>query len=281
MGHLTLGYLTMEQVPPLDMAAAAAAAGFKSAGLRITGRLQSDNSPNIVGNPPALRAIRSRFSECGVRLSNISTFHLRPGLSLAALLPVLDAAALIEAEMVVVSGYDPDRARMQDFISAYASAAAERNLKLALEFLPRSEIRTLEQGLEIAVRTGRKNVGLVIDALHLARSGGVPADLRMVDPNRIFFTQLCDASEKDLGDGASPARQFRLYPGEGVLPLYELLDALPPDIEIECETPRSDLAHLPAREQAISAMTAMRRFFSSYEQHKRTASRPPAGPKPM
>jgi sugar phosphate isomerase/epimerase len=71
------------------------------------------------------------------------------------------------------------------------------------------------------------------------------ADLPLVDPELISYVQLCDAPLAAPGAGPASAeavheaRAARLLPGEGQLPLRELLAALPDGIPVAVEAPRS------------------------------------------
>lgn len=101
-----------------------------------------------------------------------------------------------------------------------------------------------------------------MDALHLHRSGGTPADLATRRDVPILLAQLCDARsqspprhrlrEESLGD--------RLYPGQGALPLADLLAALPAGVPITVEAPVAadiDLSALERAERAAAALAAL------------------------
>jgi hypothetical protein len=53
------------------------------------------------------------------------------------------------------------------------------------------------------------------------------------------------------------ARTGRLLPGEGVLPLADLVAALPPDVPLAIEAPCRATGHLPAPERARRAYRAL------------------------
>jgi sugar phosphate isomerase/epimerase len=267
MGHLTLGWLTLFDVPAADVVTAAAAGGFESVGLRITGRRLSDSDYPVAGHPSQIREIRRRLTDEGVRLSNTSIYHLYPEITLDHLQPAIEATAELGAKIIVVTCMDPDEARWTAFIAACCEQAGKFGLKLALEFVPYSHARTLAQGCRVVRNAQQPNFGLLIDALHLARSGGTPGDLLNIDSGLIVFAQLCDAApEKPPGmDLATEARTGRLYPGDGGLPLHAFLDALPEDIEIEVEMPRVDLVDMASSERAARAGEATRRFLADYQ----------------
>ncbi|MDA1324925.1 MAG: sugar phosphate isomerase/epimerase [Proteobacteria bacterium] len=266
MGHLTLGWLTLFDVPPADVVTAAAEGGFDSVGLRITGRRLSDSDYPVAGHPSEIREIRRRLTDEGVRLSNTSIYHLYPEITLDHLQPAIEATAELGAEIIVVTCMDPDEARWTAFIAACCERTEEFGLKLALEFVPYSHARNLAQGCRIVRNAQQPNFGLLVDSLHLARSGGAPRDLANIDPGLIVFAQLCDAA-REIPPGmdlATEARTGRLYPGDGGLPLHAFLDALPADIEIEVEMPRGDQVALSPNERALRAGEATRRFLADY-----------------
>lgn len=266
MPILTLGWLTLLNTKTAEVITAAAGAGFKSVSIRITGRKLADNYEPIVGNPAMIRDLRRRLADCGLRLSNTSIYHLSPDVTLEAVRPAIDTTAELGACIMVATCSDPDHARWVDFMARYCELAHNAGITLALEFVPYSEAKTIEVGYDLVLRTGAPNFGLLVDSLHLSRSGGKPEDIGRVDPKRIVFAQICDAvNERPPHDQlANEARFGRRFPGEGELPLNEFLDALPAGIEIECELPRSDLAGRPSLEQAQRAGKATRGYLAAY-----------------
>jgi sugar phosphate isomerase/epimerase len=267
MRHLTLGWLTLINAAPVDVISAASAAQFKSVSIRITGRKPGDGFPQSVGNAPMMRELKKRLADGGLRLSNTSTYHMSPDITLDMLRPVIDASAELGADIMVATCTDPDHKRWAGFASRYCEEVGKAGLKVALEFVPFSEAKTIEQGYALVQAVNAPNFGLLVDPLHLARSGGSPADIKKVDPKSIVFAQLCDARRDHPGLAELPneARTGRLYPGDGALPLYDFLDALPAGLEIECEMPRMEYADLPPDEQARRAGHAMRSFLGAYE----------------
>ena len=108
------------------------------------------------------------------------------------------------------------------------------------------------------IRSQRPNASVLIDALHFSRSGGLPAHVAQVDPSLLQYAQICDAGPDMPGPTDTPAlireaRTGRLLPGEGVLPLRELVAALPDTVPLAVEAPCRATAHLPAVERARRA----------------------------
>lgn len=260
--RLTLGYLTLA-TDPISTVVAAGKAGFRGVSLRITGRRLSDPYVDVVGRRDMIHDIRQKLDDFGLGLSNISAYHFYPDVELDHLDRVLDTAAALGTRTVIANSFLSDQSRFEDLFGAYCGMAETRGIRIALEFMPYSEVRSLAAAAGIVGRLGHGNAGLVIDPLHLDRAGEGIADVVKVDSARLFVVQLCDAkphpgaTRDELRD---EARTARLYPGEGTLPLHGLLDAIPPDLEIEVETPHPSFRHLDPAEQALRALAAARKF---------------------
>ena len=63
------------------------------------------------------------------------------------------------------------------------------------------------------------------------------------------------------------ARTARLPPGEGDLPLFELLDVLPHEVELEYEVAPADRAAWSPADKANAARADADRFMRAYLEH--------------
>ena len=265
MGILSLGNSTLFNASPIETLDAAAAGGFDAVGIRVTGRKHGEGSVAVIGNPSTIRDLRRRRDDTGVAITHVTAYWVTPDLSLADFLPVLETASALGAGMIGANCGDPDEARFVSFMAAYCEAAAKYRLKLALEFMPYSGAKTLDQAVRMINAAGQPNFGLMVDPLHLARSGGTPADVKQVEPGLIYMVQLCDAPVKKPADLELRAEALtgRLYPGEGGLPLHDLLDAVPPEVQLDVEAPCRRHAGLAPDEQARMAGEQCRRFLAA------------------
>jgi sugar phosphate isomerase/epimerase len=83
----------------------------------------------------------------------------------------------------------------------------------------------------------------LIDTMHVVRSGSNAADIAAVDPDYIGYAQLNDTTLQPRLDNYMEEAMFeRMVPGEGELPLLDILSVLPPDVILEIEVPRRSLA---------------------------------------
>jgi 2-keto-myo-inositol isomerase len=110
-----------------------------------------------------------------------------------------------------------------DVLRAMSDVAGD--VSLAFEFLgkPGSTVPTLGMAIEITERVDRANVGMVLDVFHFYAGGSDPDDLQRIPLEKLLVVHLNGA--EDL-----PRNQLtdahRLYPGEGVIPIVEILRAL-------------------------------------------------------
>jgi sugar phosphate isomerase/epimerase len=275
MPTITLGYLTLNS-PPADTVTAAAEAGFKSVGVRITGRKLADEYTHVVGNPAMIREIKKRVDDSGIHLSNISAYHFYPDVTLDHLKAIVDTTAQLGAKTIVANTYIADEKKFLDIFRPYCEIAGKHGIRLAIEFMKYSEAKTMEQAAALVEKSGYPNAGFLIDPLHLDRSGGTAAAIKKIDPKRIIFVQLCDAKKRadnpSNQDLMAEARTARLAPGEGELPLYDFLDALPPETEIEYEVPRPEHVGLPLTQRAKIAYDKCMPYLNEYWRSRRAKS---------
>jgi sugar phosphate isomerase/epimerase len=117
-----------------------------------------------------------------------------------------------------------DAARAAASISEVGDIAARHGVRLALEFNSQCEqLNTLARMREILAKAAHPHVGLLLDAYHLARSGGRPGDLKDVAGADIAYVQFSDVPRSGLVAGQA---LDRLPPGQGSVPFKEFFVAI-------------------------------------------------------
>ena len=264
--ELSLHHLTMLAAHPLALIDAAAAGGFEYCGLRLVPPMATDTVVDVVGNPALVREIDARLRATGVRLLDIEAIWLQPGTEVAQLVPALEVGKRLGARHVLAVGFDTDLARLFDNFCRLCEAAARLEMTVGMEFITYCSIGTLAQARWLVERSRQPNARLLIDALQFFRSGAAPDELASVDPALLPYMQLCDGPRigpASVDERRREARTARLLPGEGELPLAELLRALPPGIPLSVEAPTLHLAGLPFDEQARTVGETTRRFLAT------------------
>lgn len=262
---LSVSHLTALDAPPEAFVRAAAAAGFDRVGLRIQPPPHTPLHWPVAGNTRRVRELRHLCDAVGVDVLECEGFSIRPGTTIAGYLPGLDAAAALGCRFVLAGGMEPDEARLIDRFGELAHAAAERGLRVGMEFMSWTPLRTLDDARRVRAKVGAANLGILVDFLHLARTGGSARDLAQVPADALAYVQICDATRTlpAGGDLAEEARTRRFYPGDGELPLAELVAALPADIAFTLEAPSAEHAGAPLEIRLNDAYQRTRDFFAA------------------
>lgn len=259
MSAISLAALTILDAGPIGQVYAAKEGGFSSVGLRLQPLLATDEA--IVGDPEKEAALLKALAETGMKVLEIGVFPLKASTRVEDLAPVVAFSAKIGARYLVCPIEDDDKARRVATFAAVCDLAAKYGMEALVEFNPYSGCRSLGEAAELARAAARPNGKLLIDVLHLSRSGGSPEKARAIDPALVPLVHFCDAPPKPSDDRSvdelrKESRTARMLPGEGSLWLAELLDALSPDVAISVEAPSARHAHLPAGERARLAYDA-------------------------
>jgi sugar phosphate isomerase/epimerase len=214
---------------------------FISLGLMTFDRNPHNYPAYSLEDPALQRAFKAAAKDRGVALANTEGFFVLPGRDVAAYAPVLDMVADLGTERINTLGLDPDLPRAFDQFAALAELAGQRGIVTTLEFVLGCPAGDLPTAAAAARHVGRPDFKLLIDPMHLFRSGAGAAELAALDPATIGYAQLCDCT-RIARDQMHEAKYERMIPGDGELPLQDFVDALPRDVPIGLEIPQISLA---------------------------------------
>jgi sugar phosphate isomerase/epimerase len=236
LGLAALGFLELDPPAFVDVAARA---GFGSVTLRTRAATQGGvEYPVPAGGPRAIETL-ARVRDTGVAVTQIELIALTRALDVRDCRPMLEDGAALGATRVVATGDDPDDEVVAARLAALCELAAGLGMSVDLEFMPFRCLATLPQALDVLGRAAQPNARVMVDTLHLFRSGGSVEALRDACAERLGICQLCDAplAPPPAHLLATEARERRLLPGTGGLPLHELLRSLPPGTPLAAEVP--------------------------------------------
>lgn len=234
--RITLHQLCLRDIGPVELARIAPQAGFGSVSVFLHPPApQLDIFPRLMPGAETA-AFRTALWDGDVQVHNIEALPFSGRTDPADYLPVLDHAAEIGAGRATVLIYDRDLARASDRLTQTCAAAAERGIAISIEFMAFSALTTVGQAAEFVRANGHPNLSLLVDPLHLARTGGTPADLPPL-ADTIGALQFCDAPMATPEDAFAEAVENRGIPGEGELPLQDLLDQTAPGLALDVEVP--------------------------------------------
>lgn len=226
------GATTMKATLPEDIAAAGAA-GFKA--LEIwAAKMDAYLETHSVAE---LKALFDRAGLQPASINSIEFITFRPPEEYGAIVTRCRelcelAQALSCAKIVVVPSPTPEgvawdqiRDESVRVLRELSNVASPYGVQLAFEFLGFSwcSVRTLAQCWDIVGETGRDNVGLVIDTCHFYAGGSALSAIKEVSPEKILIFHINDVEDRPL---ETIEDAHRLLPGEGVIPLDDILGRL-------------------------------------------------------
>ena len=240
MTPIGVAHLTALELPPPVFVREAAKAGFASVGFRIAPAAPGSVEYPLKKGTQAQQELRHLLQSEGVGLYDVEFVPLTPKVDVPSYAGLLEAAADLGAVSLNVSGDDPDFVRLTDNFAAICDLAGSFGLRVDLEFMRWRVCANLHDATRLVSAAGKPNGAIMLDCLHLNRSGSQPAELREVPAGFIRVAQLCDASSRlpvTDAEVIAEAREGRLPAGEGSLPLVEIVQALPSDAVFTVEVP--------------------------------------------
>jgi sugar phosphate isomerase/epimerase len=250
-----VGHLTMLDAAPPDWVQLAHDAGFEAVGIRIGVAGPAEEPWPMAAGSPMLAETLERLAATGMVVQDVEIITIDPDTRVDGYEGLFEVGARLGARFVNVMVTDPDVGRAHDTFAALCERALPYGLRPCMEGISYTAVRDLETAFAVLDGTGG---GLIVDPLHIQRSGDDMADLRRVDPADLGYLQLCDGPKavpaslnvpRQLPRGQSAgtsipqleSRAARLLPGEGEIPVVEFTAALPSDLPVSVEAPNRAL----------------------------------------
>jgi sugar phosphate isomerase/epimerase len=251
---LSLAHLTMLDLAPPDLVHVAAEASFDAVGIRVQAAHPKEEPWPMLGDSQMMRDTEKSLRDDGVSVLDVEVIRLRPDTTGAEHAPILDAGARLGARFLIVASDDPDVSRAADSFATICDLASPLGILPVIEPMVYTQARTLGAAFSIASRNAAHPGGVLIDSLHLHRLGARPQDLNGIARRWLPYVQICDTNRdlpssfdlpsrfpRNQSTQAEPvaleARAFRLLPGDGDLPLIDLLHVLPDHMPVSVEAP--------------------------------------------
>ena len=183
------------------------------------------------------------MDERGVGISLGEGMVIAPDADVSGLASDLDVMAELGAAQINTLSFDRDRNRTFDQLATLTEMAAERGMGTTIELAPGVTIGDPDTLLAAIEHVGRPDLRLALDTMHWVRAGFGAAELRELGPEKIGYVQLSDTTLKPrLKSYLEEAMYERMAPGDGELPLAEILAAVPADVVVGLEIPMRSLA---------------------------------------
>ena len=258
---------TVFGLPPVEFVNLAADLGCRHIAVALTGGPYNPHGyePYSLRDDAGLRRrMTAAMRDRGVSISLGEGFNVRPGSDIRSAAADLDTMAGLGVTRINTVSLDPDLGRSLDEFGLLAEMAGARGMETTVEFAPSLTITDLDAALAAVRHVARPDFRLLIDTMHLVRAGNTASELAAIDPALIGYVQLSDNTVRQRGSVYREDSIDRMVPGEGELPLREIIAVLPPEVVIGLEVPMLSRAEAgePTEERARRCVRAARELLA-------------------
>jgi len=246
MRDLGIEFISVFGLPPVDFVHLAADLGCRYISTALVGAgLESLGYPafSLKEDIRLRQGLLTAMEDRGVSISLGEGMVIVPGADVADLAADLDVMAELGAAQVNTLSFDPDRNRTFDQLAMLTEMAAERGIGTTVEMAPGMTIGDLSAVVAAIEHVGRPDLRLAVDTMHWARAGYGAVELHELGLDKIGYVQLSDTTLKPrMKSYMREAMYERMAPGDGELPLAEILGVAPADVVVGLEVPMRSLA---------------------------------------
>jgi sugar phosphate isomerase/epimerase len=231
VNRISLASGVLPEFGPVDTVRAAAAGRFDAVGLWIEPGEWS---------AATTRTVRHALADTGLELLDVEVICLKPDSKMDDHRRTIDIGAELGARNVLCVSSDPDASATASRLAALCRHAEGSGMRIALEFGIFTEVKTLGAAMQILDAVGHPLRALLIDPIHVDRSGTAVEEIARVPRELLGYAQFCDApSERpdptDFDAVIVDAIDLRKQCGEGGLALRAMFEALPAGVALSIE----------------------------------------------
>jgi sugar phosphate isomerase/epimerase len=209
---MSLAALTVLEAGPVETIRIAAACGYTHVGLRAVAATAAERHWPMLTDRALAADICRALDDHAMGVLDVEILRLTDAIDWDGVKAAIDYAAALGAGRVLVADNDPDPARSHDNLGRMGQIAQGAGVCVALEFMPWTCAPNLAAACERVA--GLDGVAMLVDAFHLARSGGTVADVA-AEASAVSYLQMCDIAGPvpPMDAILQEARADRLFPG--------------------------------------------------------------------
>ena len=259
----------VQEFAPEQVVYAAAQAGFNAVGIWCDLETWTSERTGKVGQA---------LADTGITALDIEVVWFKPGESIDSHDRFVDIAKAIGAKNILCVSSETDINETQKRLKHLCQLTEGSDIRVVLEFLAITEVNSLAKALAVVAAVAHPAAGILVDTLHLQRTGSSLADLAALAQAQsngpaplLPYLQLCDASEtledQSFEGVLEDALYLRKLLGEGQLPLKAILQIVGADMPLSLEIrSRYLIEQYPnLQERANAVFTNAQQFFQAME----------------
>ena len=259
---LGLAALTVLDTAPLQQVDLAEKHGFDTIGIRLLPAAPGTTAYPLHEDDAALDALVRRLDDSPIEVFDLEIIRLGADFDPKSYVPLLEAGARLGVKAVLVGGDDRDRSRLTDSYARLAELCAQYGIVASLEFMPWTAVPDATTAVEIVSQADGPARSVLVDGLHVGRSSTTLDDLAAIPREWLHYAQMCDGSVPAPTDDAElirQAREERLVPGSGGIPLADIWSTLPAGLPVSIELPNEPLRRVVGTDAWLARLVAATR----------------------
>lgn len=225
---LSLAYLTIPGVDPIDQIRIASEAGYEYVSLRTIPMGQAGEPQICLEKDPELfKKVKEALTVFNMKLLDIELVRIREDLP-GDYRKAFECGAELGAAEILSSVWTVDRSFAVERYGAICEQAREFGMNVNVEFPIVSAMRTLKETAKLQDQVGAPNLKILMDMIYCHWDHVTPEVIKAMDPERFGLIHLCDVPKETDGlETVQIVREGREYCGIGAADLTGILKALP------------------------------------------------------
>ena len=220
------------KITPSDMVRVASDAGYNSVGLWV--------APGDNWHRDTAGEVAAALQETGLVAIDVEVIWLQPrGKPDPLHHQIIALGGEVGAKNCLIVSSEPDREVTKHLYEDLCIHAERAGMRACLEYMAITEVKTLDDALDVVNAVDHPAGGILVDPFHHERVGHEPEKIREIPERWLSYAQLCDMPERGVITDAdayfADAIDGRLAPGEGSIPVAAMTSALPADLPISLE----------------------------------------------
>lgn len=243
---LGMDHLTVSGMLPTEFIDLAARANLQSVSLWSELRDNPFGAAHwsLIDDAALRRSVRERLAATGVDLALGEAWVLQPDAEASGCIPTVEAFADLGCRAINIVSFEKDRAREVEQAHKVAEIVCNAGMTVVWEYGSQCQADVLGVLEDIRqMRGAGLDAQLLIDPMHFTRRGQRAQELVGVEPELIGYFQICDVPLVGEGKYMEEALHRRLAPGDGELPLHDIIRVLPDGVTYSMEVPQVARAH--------------------------------------
>ena len=143
----SLGYLMLPGLPPPELIGIAAEVGCGGVSLSAALSTMMTGQPSLLDDRPLRDATARAFRDFGTRFDLVEGVFVAPETDLARARSALEVMRELGADRFNLSVWEPDADRAADLMSGFLEIGADLEMRITIEFLRLSQVRSLLEAL--------------------------------------------------------------------------------------------------------------------------------------